>query len=223
MNEHVAITGLATSSLDQAPWNDLSVELWAVPALYKVFPDLAPRVNLWFQIHPKDHAEKQAWWKWALEAQPPVVLQEACSELKRSVAYPREDIIKRFGDYFTSSASYMLALAIACGAKKIDIYGIDMAEGAEYVYQRPCVERLIGFAQGRGIKVRVPEQSALLKSAESYGWDFRDHPKTSTTEERILDEMSVWRAKAIHFEKLLKANGGLPDGLRLFTDQAHAG
>jgi hypothetical protein len=223
MPENVAITGIATSSLDEAPWNDLSVDLWSVPALYKVFPNLAPRVNLWFQIHPKWHAEKQEWWKWARATQPPIMLQEACPELERSMAYPREEIIKRFGPYFTSSLSWMLALAIATGAKKIGIYGVDMAEGAEYVYQRPCVERLIGFAQGRGIKVYIPEHSALLKSAESYGWDFRNHPKTSTVEERLLDEMSVWRGKSIHFEKLLKQKGWMPEGIQMFTDQARAG
>ena len=45
-----------------------------------------------------------------------------------------------------------------------------MATGEEYAGQRPCCEYLIGWARGSGIRVTIPPQSNLLKSAGLYGY-----------------------------------------------------
>jgi len=201
--KHVAITGTATSTLLQAPWSDLSVELWALPALHRLTSELSQRVNLWFEMHPLEHARKYPWWEWALEKQPPVLMQEACPELKRSRAYPREKVGKAFGRYFTSSISFMIAYAIGAGFKEISLFGIDMKGGDEYVYQRPCAEYLIGIARGRGIKVNIPEHSDLLKSSYTYGYDFGEYEKEVTGQLLMLNELADWRARAIDAEEKL--------------------
>lgn len=205
MKKHVAITGTATTTLLQAPWSDLSVDLWALPALHRLDTRLSPRVNLWFEMHPLSHAQKYPWWEWALERQPPVMMQEACPELRRSSAYPIGSVEKVFGRYFTSSISYMIAFAIACGFREISFFGVDMKGGDEYVYQRPCAEYLIGFALGRGIKVNIPEHSDLLKSTYTYGYDFGEYGKKVTGQLLMLDELAGYRSRAIEAEEKLAA------------------
>lgn len=86
--------------------------------------------------------------------------------------------------YFTNSISWMLGKAIMdlCPDGKtpvegaeIGVYGVDMmmagGEGSEYGYQRPSCEFFLGFARGLGIKVRIPRESDLLKTAFQYGVD----------------------------------------------------
>ncbi len=72
-----------------------------------------------------------------------------------------EDSIGR--SYFNSSIAYAMALAIHECADEIGIWGVDMDAGDEYFYQRPNMEWLIGLAEGRGIKVHIPESSPLCK------------------------------------------------------------
>lgn len=81
--------------------------------------------------------------------------------LTRQEDYPIEDITSEFRDYFTSSIDYMLALAIYIGADEIGLYGVDNCK--EYANQRPNTEYWLGVAEGRGIRVHMPEQCPLLK------------------------------------------------------------
>lgn len=107
--------------------------------------------------------------------------------------YPFERVIDCIGaDYFQSSVAYALALAIteiveaddnSTGLMKeneIALYGIDASEDTEWGYQRACLEYLIGIARGYGIKVFIPESSALCKFQDQtikYGAVNVDHTK----------------------------------------------
>lgn len=84
--------------------------------------------------------------------------------------------------YFTNSISWMLGKAIMdlCPDGKtpvegaeLGVWGVDMmmagGKGSEYGYQRPSCEFFLGFARGLGIKVHVPRESDLLKTAFQYG------------------------------------------------------
>jgi hypothetical protein len=55
-----------------------------------------------------------------------------------------------------------MALAMLEGAERIGIWGCDLATGGEYASQRPNMGYLIGLARGRGTKVYVLAQNALL-------------------------------------------------------------
>src|SRR3972149_6802907 len=83
-----------------------------------------------------------------------------------SIAYPFDEVVAAVGsNYFaTNTIGYMLGLAILEGVKEIRLYGINMGDqdlGDRYA--RPSIEFLLGLASGRGAKVWVPEESALLK------------------------------------------------------------
>ena len=79
-----------------------------------------------------------------------------------------EGLAKIGRDYFTSSIAYMIAEAIRRGATTIGLWGVDLSDDTEYVDQRPCAEYWLGLAQGMGIEVYVPPQSAIF-NAQNYG------------------------------------------------------
>lgn len=61
-------------------------------------------------------------------------------------------------------------VARAYAEREIGIYGIDLIVGTEFDWQKACVEYILGLANARGITVRIPPQSALLKQRWRYGY-----------------------------------------------------
>jgi hypothetical protein len=55
--------------------------------------------------------------------------------------------------------------------REISLWGIDLIVGTEYDWQKACVEYLLGIAHSRGIVVRLPPASALLKQRWRYGYE----------------------------------------------------
>jgi hypothetical protein len=171
----IAILGAASDSLIGVPWDSADVEFWAGASFYKFHPRLSSSVDCWFELHNRPERLRTGWLGWAIETQQKCYLQEAHPELSRSEAYPLEEIATRFGRYFTSTVAYMMASAIHARAEEIFLFGVDMKVvdelGNEYRDQRPCVEYMIGFAQGLGIDVCIHEQSPLLKADGLYGYE----------------------------------------------------
>jgi hypothetical protein len=176
----VALVGFA-ESWKQAPFNDPSVEIWSLNEFWKY----APRWNRWFELHDADclgvtkrnldEGEQRRHLEWLAAQKPgkPIYMQpQFCDgRFPAAVPYPLEQMIARFGKYFTSTIGYMLALAIAEGYQWIGLYGIDLASDVEYPGQRPNTEYLIGLARGMGRTVVVTETSALLKAGHLYGYE----------------------------------------------------
>jgi len=69
-----------------------------------------------------------------------------------------------YSSWIESSIAYMMATSIDRDPEVIGIYGVDMAEGEEYGYQRPNMAYLIGVAEGLGIEVILHPASRLLDS-----------------------------------------------------------
>lgn len=55
--------------------------------------------------------------------------------------------------------------------REIGIFGIDLIVGTEWDFQKSCVEYLLGLAHARGITVRIPPTSALLRQRWRYGYE----------------------------------------------------
>jgi hypothetical protein len=82
-----------------------------------------------------------------------------------ATAYPLEWVVRETGSaYLTNSVPFMLAMAIALGAKRIGIYGCDYAYGGDKVERgRACLEYWCGYARAKGIDIYVPPSSSLLE------------------------------------------------------------
>ena len=187
----VAIVGGARSRV-RAPYGDDSWEIWAYSSL-RVH---TPRITRWFEMHALGDLETQLvrstpkrlsfdeYMAFLRSLECPVYMQKAQAEIPRSVEYPLAQALEAFGRCFTSTASYVIALAIMEQFDVIGVWGVHLTEKTVYARQRPGVEYLLGVAKQRGIDVVLPSESPLripkrpvLRTTEIlYGYDW-ESPK----------------------------------------------
>jgi hypothetical protein len=119
----IAIVGTAPTSVNDAPYGDATWEIWSLGSNQSVIK----RFTRWFELHTF-HALSMAG---ALQPQrveffkrigKSLTIGHPNPELPDAVMYPKDEIVAMFGNYFTSSISWMIALAIyearmksACG------------------------------------------------------------------------------------------------------------
>jgi hypothetical protein len=207
----VAIVGFASSSTMDAPFDDPEYEIWIMNQLNR----FVPREDRHFEMHEK-------YWEYVVEGTDYIGFLKSCpvpiymtrhyDEYPNSVRYPIERMTERFSSYFTSTIAFMLALAIDEGFERIDLFGIDLSVGDEYVHQRPCAERLIGFAEGLGITVGVPIASALCKSTHIYGYE-KDPIATGplTEEDLVMRKTKLMSLRDTKITELNQLDGALAE------------
>ena len=222
----VAIVGFASNTLHLVPWFDPTFEIWSMNQGHM---HCLRRTDRHYEMHmPEATADVRdpdyvAW----LSAIPiPVYMIEARDEIPNSVRFPIEEVIKYTGrDYFMSSPAFMLALAGMEGFEEIHLYGINLAIGDEYFYEKPNCEWMIGLLQGRGVKVYVPTASSLLKQFRRYGYNIDARPSQSlkvllnariaeyrTREERLIADISTVRGAKLEAEALVQIAEGIDHG-----------
>jgi len=177
----IAVVGFASNTRDEAPYTDGSWEIWGLNNLWKFLP----RYDRWFEIHDPTQIEQlygPEYVAFLKTAVVPVYMQAHYDEFPASVAFPRVELEARVvgRQFWPSSISYMLALAIdelsdenkrAIPGAELFIAGIDLIGDDEYNFQREGCGHLIGVAEGRGIKVTIPEKASLLKGSYMYGYE----------------------------------------------------
>lgn len=178
----IAIVGTAPSSVGLVPMSDPSWTIWACsPACAVMLPQqVGYHVEAWFELHRwgpnedwisahfREFVRKFQGVLYVNPASLPTVVDTG--EMPTAVAYPVDAMLQKFGRYFfTSSISWMLALAIEQNPEEIGIYGVDMSATEEYGYQRAGCHYFIQEAQRRGIKITVPPESDLLFPPPMYG------------------------------------------------------
>lgn len=155
----IAIVGTSESA-KEAPFKDDSWQIWTLGRNHIWIP----RFDKWFELHSLLQLEKartQAiYYQYLHKIKDKLYTNEPLFE---GNIFPKEDIKAKFGEYFTSSIAWMFGYALTEGATEIGIWGVDMRGENEYAHQRPCLERWIGRAEERGIKVLIHHTSALLK------------------------------------------------------------
>lgn len=164
----IALLGSAPSSIKLAPFDDTSWEFWGCsPGCAQHLK--AGQVHAWFEIHAFDKSRADiddTYISFMRAIKGPVYTIAPVAALPNSVAYPLDAMLKRFGNrFFTSTVSYMLALAIAQDnpPSEIGLWGIDMAANTEYFTQKPACHYFFGLAEQAGIKLTVPPQSDLMQ------------------------------------------------------------
>lgn len=197
----LALIGKAPSSLGLAPYDDPTWEVWILNTLGHARE--VPRWERQFELHDLELTKAKEYgdyYTWLSQQTRPVFLRDQPPEtFKGGVQYPLGQILEHFKHlagrtYLTNTVSLMVALALyehdhGQPVSDIGIWGIDMAQHAlagaghvgwftsEYARQRPSVEYWLGVAEGRGIRVTVPAQSDILKTACIYGYHTTDQFK----------------------------------------------
>lgn len=169
----VAIVGTAPSSVDDAPYQDDSWQIWSLGCN----AGRIKRFNKWFELHSMEVLTSTN----SIDKERTQFFQKIGSDLVVSkynpifpdaTIYPKDEIVEEFGNYFTSSIAWMIALALKEGATEIGLWGIDMIGDCEYSYQRACCEYMLGIAKGRGVKVFVSPKSPVLRAARMYAFEY---------------------------------------------------
>src|SRR3954468_14047203 len=123
-NKHAVIMGTATSSMHLAPLSDYTADFFTLGWRLDM-----KRSDVAFDCHRID-AERlglPANYFQCLESKKiPVYLQDKHPDVPNSHRIPIELLVNTFGEYFASSISYMVAVAILSGYEAISLYGIDL-------------------------------------------------------------------------------------------------
>lgn len=168
----VALIGTAPSSRMMAPFADPSWQIWGCsPGNMGILP----RVNAWFEVHgnllwPKNQHYGEPYLNWLKQQTFPIYMQNQ-ELVPNAISLPKTELVKEFGPYFfTSSFSWMMAMAMLKGAKEVALYGIDMASRDEYILQRPGAYFFFMEAQKRGVKMTAPHESDIMQPPGLYGF-----------------------------------------------------
>ncbi|HHW09101.1 MAG TPA: hypothetical protein GXX29_03905 [Firmicutes bacterium] len=182
----VAIVG-GGPSRRRAPYHNHSWEIWAFSSrLYRY-----PRITRWFELHAMTDLRQRlstyrpgrrsyrGYMRFLRNLKCPVYMQRKHKNIPNSVVFPLKKVKAEFGRCFTSSASYLIALAILEGYDVIGLWGIDVRR-KEYLRQRGAIKYLLGVAKKKGIKIliargsriRVPENPKPVRTRVlyAYGW-----------------------------------------------------
>lgn len=176
----VAIVGFASNTLHLVPWFDPEFEIWSMNQGYM---HCHRRTDRHFEMHmPEATADVREphYLEWLAQCPIPVYMIQTNDAVPNSVRFPIEEAIRFAGrDYFTSSVAFMMALAGLEGFTEVHLYGINLAIGDEYFYEKPCAEWWIGRLEGMGVRVYVPSASSLLKQHRRYGYSIDARPAQS--------------------------------------------
>src|SRR5690625_3699390 len=182
----VAIIG-GSPSRTQAPFADMSWDIWA----FSNRRFRMSRVTRWFEIHAKKAMQRdfrktktrrsfQEHWAFLQRATCPVYMQKSHRAIPTSVRHPLSAAVERFGRCFTSSASYLVALAIMEQYEGIGLWGVDLTIPHHFVHQHQALGYLLSIARQEGIHVYLPNTSRIVIPAEPrfvptrylYGYDW---------------------------------------------------
>jgi hypothetical protein len=158
-------------------------ELWSVNNLYSAFEYV--KFARWYELH--DFAEedgvmtRRGFPNYPLRSEQtvarhleridelkiPVYMQREWPNVRKSRVFPFADIQAKWGNYFGCSFTWMVAHALLEGVDELGFFGVTL-DGHEYYYQRPSLERMIGYAEGIGVRITVDETSNMLKAGYVY-------------------------------------------------------
>lgn len=209
----IALLGSAPSSIQLAPFDDPTWDIWACSPGARPF---LRRLNAFFEIHL--YEPHQPWFhidyvNFMAGLPCPVYMLEPLAHIPNSVAYPKQQVLDYTYGYmidhegisrpakfnpndFGSSLSWMLALAIMQRPDEIGLWGVDMAAGEEWGPQKDGCLALIHVARSVGIKVTTPPESDLLRPVPLYGFREADPMfiKLSKRMEELSNQLNHWES-----------------------------
>ena len=209
-------------------------EFWGVNNLFLTLPDKP--FTRWFEIHQVTH-EEGVWLrrgKPEFRGQPvedylkslaklpcPVYMQTENPLVPNAAPYPLSEIVQGFGTYFTNTISWEIALAIHEGFEEIRVYGVDMAVDTEWHHQRPSCEYFLGLANGRGIKIWLPDACDLLKTRFLYGFQEQMALPYDAKLQQVKSTLQEKRNAVMKQKALLQKQEDQYTGALLAIDETH--
>lgn len=173
----IALVGSAPSSVRIGPYANPEWHVWGCSP--GAWPVVGSRANIWFELHrwePGQPWMSEEYCKFLRDFPGVVFMAEKRPEVPNSEVLPIDELTAKYGPYFwTSSLSYMLAMAIEMNPQKIGLWGVDMAANEEYEAQRSGCHYFAQIARQRGIEIGTPPESDLFRPRLRYGIDEITH------------------------------------------------
>lgn len=221
----IAILGTASSSVMDAPYDDESWQIWNISANF----NKGKRFDNWFELHSPEVLDAARthpdYFDFLKKCGNKLIAGHKSDRWPEAHLYPLDRICGRFGDYFTSSLAYMIAMALdmhltaiengQIGVAEIGLWGVDMATSGEYASQRPCCEYYLGIARGMGIVLKIAPESPLLRTPAKYAFDYLKLSREMT--QRELDarvESEQLRIRSLNVEKEYEFARGVHHALK---------
>lgn len=228
MVKRAAIIGTA-QSWKQAPFADPGITIVSLNDAYML--ELG-RVDEWYELHPveKFYYRKKTQktidakdvpkghyirpdghldWLKSKAVTMPVWLKETPPDdwPVNAQRFPIEAIEAKYGTYWASGPSYILAHLYERGYRHIEIYGIHLSTHDEYRDQRPQFENLIGRLLGAHVTETIDGEKRIFTGADftlvlpksspimQHGWKYAYEPKPQPTPNPYRDELAQVRAQ----------------------------
>ncbi len=210
----IAIIGKAPDTQKLAPIDDASWEVWILNT--SGVNQEVSRWDRHFELHDIELTKDPAYggyYDWMRQQERPIYLRdEPPDDFVNGVQFPLGHILESLSGcagrkYLTNTVSLMVALAIyehmqgPEAVEEIGLFGVNMAQHgianaashagiftSEYARQRPSVEYWLGIANGKGIRVTIPDASDILKSPAIYGYHTSDASKKLVVRKKELEQ-----------------------------------
>ncbi len=155
-------------------------EIWAIGSAF-TYHKSVDRIFLMHDPRQELIYEDRDYFKKVRDYDKPIYSQEKCDVLgPKNAAYPVDYVLSHFPVvYYTNAVCWMLALAILMEPEEIVYHGIDMQVAVEYHNERGATEFWTGIAMGKGIKVTIPDGSAICTTNSVWGPMYGFIPITS--------------------------------------------
>ncbi len=187
-----------------APFDDPSWEIWGIFGVACA----GKRLTRLYEVHDRAIIEEQAkqtngkYWEVANALGENYITKDHFDQCPKAKRFDFASKRAKYGDYFASSAAWLIADAIDEGATELAIYGVNMASDSEYAYQKPSCTFMIGWAKAMGIKVFIPPSSELLSIPFQYGIEARpralcalDQKKAEINQQLTVNQQNLETSK----------------------------
>lgn len=212
----IALIGSAPSSVQLAPYNNPDWQIWACSP--GAWPVAGPFTHKWFELHrwePGQPWMSHEYCKFLDTFKGEVVTINPIESIHNNQTVNVNELVDKYGPYFfTSTLSWMFAMAIEAGATSIGLWGVDMAASEEYGYQRAGCQYFAQLAKSMGIEVGVPPESDLLRPAPLYGVCEHSHNwiKITARQRELTHKLKAAEAEArAKTEEAIFLRGALDD------------
>jgi hypothetical protein len=179
MRNKLAIVGSNPLTHPIVPWDDFECDFWVFNEAAQY--DWCKRTDGVFQVHKrvryrrKHNLQHSKHWEWLQKPHDfPIWMIDIDEKVPASVKYPLQEVIDKLNceaKMFSSTMGYAIALGLFMEYDEISIYGIEVASGTEYQYQRDGLAYWVGFAQGKMGKKFIRKCGQFAFEQPLYGYE----------------------------------------------------
>lgn len=216
----LAIVGTEEHTRHLAPFDDPSYEIWVFNEAANA--EWCKRWDVCFQLHkPKiytdiNNRKDPKHWEWLQQTHgKPIYMREVDPRVPDSVEYPLPYIQKtiHYKKNFRATLTYAMALAVYREYESIDIWGVELANSAEYRSQQNNFAFWTGYAEGKGIPVNLHCCEGMFKKPL---YAYEDFMEEEQIQKYVVGlDIQIEEAK----EKLHKLEGAKMLALQMLTEQ----